>query len=210
MHAKNNRLNKNFQIAYFLAGSCHTADGAYSLLCDLKEDREMALAQLEGNELRLKAKIKKAEKMIESSDEIEVLEGEAELADIRNNQKFQTVNIIAAKKELDFINQCIERIQPHRKYSHLPDDEAHEAIQHEEWKLELIRRVENLYLTSGNIPAEELNTLRKHPAFMSEILPAIENMKMVIKNSSSFPDALVKIEQRKLDIPLLLGINTNE
>ena len=43
MSAKLHRSNTNFQIAYFIAGRCHTADAAYIELLNLREDREAAL-----------------------------------------------------------------------------------------------------------------------------------------------------------------------
>lgn len=204
MSSKNNRVNHDFQIAYFLAGSCHTPDAAYSLLRDLQEEREMALAQIEGNQLRAKARIIKAEKMIESDDPVTVLEGQAELADMKNNEVFLKRNIEAAKKELEFIQKCIDRLQPYRKYSHLPDPEAHEAIQMEEWRLELIKRAENCLLASGQISSDLLQTMRQHPQFSTEILPAIENIKMVMTSNDNFLSIVEKLETNKLDIPKLL------
>ena len=101
MHAKNNRVNKNFQILHFLAGSCHTPDGAYSLLKDLQEDREMALSQIESNELKKQAKIIRAHRLIASEDAADQLEGKAELAEINNNRQFANRNI-----KLDLARGC--------------------------------------------------------------------------------------------------------
>jgi hypothetical protein len=206
MSSKNNRLNHDFQIAYFLAGSCHTPDAAYSLLKDLQEEREMALAQIEGSELRAKAKILRAEKMIQSDDPATVLEGQAELADMKNNEHFLRKNIEAAKRELNFIQKCIDRLYPYRKYSHLPDEEAHEAIQMEEWKLELINRAENNLLASGQISSDLLQTMRQHPQFQSDILPAIENIKLVMTTNDNFLNIVEKLGNNKLDIPKLLEV----
>jgi len=206
MTSKNNRVNHDFQIAYFLAGSCHTPDAAYSLLKDLQEEREMALAQIEGNELRAKAKILRAEKMIDSDDPATVLEGKAELVDMKNNEDFLRRNIEAAKRELDFIQKCIDRLQPYRKYSHLSDHEAHEAIQMEEWKFELVKRAENSLLASGSISTDLLQTMRQHPQFQSDILPAIENIKLVMTTNDNFLNIVEKLGNNKLDIPKLLEI----
>lgn len=206
MHAKNNRVNKNFQIAYFLAGSCHTPDGAYSLLKDLQEDREMALAQLESSELRTKAKALKAQQMIDSGDPVAALEGEADLAEIRNNQKFSDRNIEAAKKELEFINLCIDKLEPVRKFKDLPDPEAHEAAQYDEWKLELISRAENYLLTNGNIPTDHFVTMRQHPAFITDIVPAIENTRKMMMSYDNHGKLIEELQKNKFDLPkLLLG-----
>jgi hypothetical protein len=205
MHAKNNRVNKNFQIAYFLAGSCHTPDGAYALLKDLQEDREMALAQLESLNLKVQAKIAKAKHDIEHGTEWERFEAKAELAEIENNKKFSERNIEAAKQELDFINKCIEKIQPHRRFAHLSDPEAHEAAQHDEWKLELMSRAENYLLTTGSIPTDHFVTMRQHPAFVDEILPAIENTKQMMISNQDKQLLINSLDERKVNIPKLLG-----
>jgi hypothetical protein len=205
--SKNNRLNHDFQIAYFLAGACHTYDAAYSLLKDLQEEREMALAQIEGNELRAQAKILKAQKMLKSEDPSEILEAQADLADIKNNELFFRRNVEAAKRELDFINKCIEKLQPYRKYSNLTDHEAHEAIQMEEWKLELIKRAENGLITQGNISTDLFQTMRQHPLFITEIMPEIENIKNLINSSNGNFDQILKIRNdQRIDIPNLLEL----
>jgi hypothetical protein len=205
MHAKNNRLNKNFQIAYFLAGSCHTPDGVYALLKDLQEDREMALAQLESSHFKEQAKIVKAKYVLENGTEWEKLEAQADLAEIVNNKKFSERNIEAAKSELDFINVCIEKINPHRKFAHLSDSEAHEAAQFDEWKYELMHRAENYLLTTGSIPTDHFITMRQHPAFIDEILPAIEKTKRMMIENSDKTLLLNDLNHARLDIPKLLG-----
>jgi hypothetical protein len=207
MNSKNNRLNHDFQIAYFLAGSCHTPDAAYSLLKDLQEEREMALAQIEGGELRAKIKTIKAEKMLLSDDPLEILEAEADLADAKNNEHFYKRNVEAAKRELNFINKCIEKLQPHRKYSHLEDHEAHEAIQIEEWKLELIQRAENSLITQGNIAADLFQLMQQHPLFITEIMPEIENVRNLIGASNGdFIKILENRNDQKINIPKLLEL----
>lgn len=150
-----NRRNSDFQIAYLLAGKCHTPDAAYAMLCNLREERELAIFEAE----------KVADKFIRRDDV------EARL--------FKR-NLAAGVKEIETINKCIERVQPLRKYSHLPDDEAHEACQREEWKLEFIARAENSLLASGTIPSDQLSAMRSHPDFVSQIWPAVEKAKALI------------------------------
>lgn len=189
MHAKNNRQNHDFQILHFLAGSCHTADGAYALLCDLRDDRADALKQATVAHLREQAKIVRAERRIASDDEAERLEGRADLAEIEGHAETLSKNLAAAQAELDFIEQCIARLQPLRRYAHLPDAEAHEACQREEWRLELVSRSENFLLTSGTIPPDHLATMRQHPDFASHILPAIRQAKALMAEGTA--DALL-------------------
>jgi hypothetical protein len=182
MNTKNHRQNHNFQIAYFLAGSCHTADGAYALLCDLKEDRQTAIDGYSVSQLRGEAKEIRANKLLISIDDAEKKEGKADLLELENNKKTGKILYQAALDELDFIDKCIEVIQPLRLYKGLSDPEAHEASQHEEWKLELIRRAENSMLTSGGqIPSDLFDTMRMHPAFQKEIAPRLEEILTLLK-----------------------------
>lgn len=195
MNAINNRRNHDFQILYFLVGSCHTADGAYALLCDLKEDREMALAQVESSRLRSQAMIEKSREIIENSkSKWEVLEARANLSEVLANEDVAIRNVNAAIAELKFINMCIDRIQPYRKFAHLQDSIAHEACQLEEWKHELIYRAENYLLTIGAIPTEHFTTMRQHPHFLTEIFPKIEGM----KKTMSLPGGYAKIIESKV------------
>lgn len=150
-----NRLNSDFQIAYFLAGACHTPDGAYATLCSLKENREMALEEA-------------ATELVHHQDQTTIAA-----------QVFMR-NYNAAVAELATINRCIDLIQPLRKYKDLPDAEAHEAAQAEEWKLELIARAENQILTTGTISPDQLATMRLHPEFKAEIWPAIKNARSLV------------------------------
>lgn len=177
MHSKTNRVNHDFQILHFLAGSCHTADGAYALLCDLRDDRADALKHYEAARLREQAKRVRAQVKINDADEAAQLDGLADIEELEAGAETVRKNVLAARAELDFIQRCIERLQPHRKYAHLPDAEAHEACQAEEWRLELIGRAQNYLLTGQGIPADQFATMRMHPDFASHILPAVEEIK---------------------------------
>ncbi len=177
MHAKTNRLNHDFQILYFLVGACYTPDGAYALLCDLREGREDALKQHQANVLRRSAQRLRAERKIQSRDEAERLEGEADIAELNGGNDTLTRCVNGAQAELAFINLCIERIQQFRRFKDLPDAEAHEKAQCDEWREELISRAENLLLSGGMIPADQLVVMRQHPEFESAIWPAIQQIK---------------------------------
>ena len=210
MHAIPNHVNSNFQILYFLIGSCHTVDGAYALLCNLREGREMALSQIKASELREKAKIVRAERLRQSADEADQLEGEADLAEIEAHKENSKRCIAAATSELDFINKCINRLQPHRKFQGLRDDEAHQAAQREEWKLELIRRAENHLLTSGTLPADQYDTMRQHPDYLTDISPCIQGMLKALAIQGGRETLLHQVEAtgRKISVQLtnLIGV----
>lgn len=180
MTSKNHKRNTNFQIAYFLAGSCHTADGAYALLCELQEERQLVVDNYKVNLLKDKVKEIKAKKLLTSIEEADKLEGEAELLELENNKKFSEILYKAALEELEFINKCITAVQPLRKFRDLSDAESHETAQFQEWELELIHRVENYMLTTGGVPPDLFATLRLHPSFQTKILPRINEIKKLM------------------------------
>lgn len=186
MHYKTNRLNHDFQIAYFLAGSCQTADAAYALLNDLKEDRSNAIKMFEAHKLREQAKIGRAQRILASdtADEFEKLEAQADLSEIGAMSETTRNNYNAAVAELEFIEKCQAALLPFRKYAHLPDPIAHEAAQQEEWKLQLVHTAESFMLSGGAIPHDHWSTMRMHPEFSTGILPAIEKTKQLMNEAN--------------------------
>lgn len=186
MISKNHRQNHNFQIVYFLIGSCHTPDAAYALLQDLREERFNAIENYKVSKIKEKAKILRANKLLASNDEADRLDGEAELLEISNNSKSGEVLYQAAVDELKFIDECIEKIKPNCKYKELSDAEACQLMQQEEWKLELIRRAENYLLTTGTIPADHFDTMRMHPEFEIALMPAIAAIKDSMTTGSAW------------------------
>lgn len=205
MHAKNNRQNSDFQIAHFLVGSCHTPDGAYALLCDLKEDRINALNQVKAGALKKKAKTMKYRAIMEDStkEEWERIEAEAELAEMEGWAATEERNIRAAEAELATIEHCMAQVQPLRKFAHLPDPQAHQAAQQDEWREELIYRAENFMLTGGGIPPDHFATMRQHPDFAMVILPAVDQIKGMIEQGQA-DKVHAMITHRPFDLPKLL------
>lgn len=151
--------NSDFQKLYFIVGKCHTADEAYRQLMQLKEDREVPIAQYSAQQLRNKAKLLRV-----CETEYDRVMLEADRIEIESTSKQEKACYEEALRELSVINKMIEDIQPHRKYSHLPDVEAYQACQCEEWELELKYRAENAIITTGSIPTELLATIRLHPS----------------------------------------------
>jgi hypothetical protein len=183
MNATNNRTNHDFQILHFLVGSCFTTDGAYALLKDLEENAISSLVQLKTEEFKTKQFNLKIQRLMDSDDEMDNLEAEILKIQYEEGKSTRDNCVNAAIKELEFIQMCIERIQPHRIYSHLPDSEAHEACQRAEWKYELINRAQNCLLTTGSIATDQFGAMRQHPDFETEIMPALDNMKqMMLEN----------------------------
>lgn len=187
MISKNHRQNHDFQILYFLIGSCHTPDAAYALCQDLREERYAAIENYKVSKIKEKAKIIRAEKLLNSPDEADKLDGEADLLEIANNAKSGEVLYNTACKELVFIDDCINKLRPNCKYKDLPDDEACQLMQQEEWKLELIKRAENILISQATgIASDQLDTMRMHPEFVTAILPSIAAIKESIVSGAAW------------------------
>jgi alpha-ketoglutarate-dependent taurine dioxygenase len=207
MTIKFNRQNTDFQIAYFIAGNCHTPDAAYFALRNLENERQRAVDSLPIAHIKQEILRRRAEQKSASPDPIEQLEGQADMIAYENDLKFSKDLEAGARAELNFIRECIRRVEPLRKYSHLSDVEAAEACQAEEWGLELRRRAENYLLTSGTIPHDHFNTMRNHPDFETQLLPHIERIHQTLQ----LPDGatqVLKLTRSDDTIPRLLGIDS--
>jgi hypothetical protein len=220
MHYKTNRLNHDFQIAYFIAGSCQTADAAYSILCDLKEDRSNAIKSFGAYSKRDAAKVRRAEAKIAEIEmraicndhdrelnECDLLDAQADIEELRALADTTQKNYDAALAELAFIEACMEKLQPFRQFAHLPDAQAHEAAQFNEWKLQLVHTAQNHMLSTNNIPADHWATMRMHPAFEKEILPAIDNF-VRVKSLAGSPEGQKQLTsllvKKNYELPPLL------
>ncbi|MDD2879682.1 MAG: hypothetical protein PHQ58_04530 [Rhodoferax sp.] len=205
MHYKTNRQNHDFQIAYFLAGSCHTPDGAYALMCDLYEDRDNAIRSFEASKLREQAKIVRAHRLINSPDEAEQLEGKADLVEIEAMKETVQRNLDAAIAERATIKKCMDRLEPLRKYAHLSLPEAHQAAQQEEWKLELMKRAENYLLSQNGIPADHFATMRLHPDFKDAILPKINSLVDLLASGNRAGMIELMLPDAEFSVPKLMA-----
>lgn len=206
MHYKTNRQNHDFQILYFIVGSCHTPDGAYAILTDLEEDRSNAIKQHSASLLREKAKRLIAQEKIDGKGhglftrlfrrkkvEAERLEGQAEIAEIEAMAETTQRCYEAALDELAFIQLLKAKLEAHRKFKHLPMREAHQAAQHDEWKFELMKRAENYLLSGNGIPADHFGTMRMHPEYATAIEPHIKNILEVATQARISGNANAKV-----------------
>jgi len=195
--------NSNFQIRNFLAGKCHTADEAHRMLCELYEERDVAIKNAEATDLRTQAKVLRAELAVrDSTTEADKLEAKADLVEV-NAFKIQGMAVLAqAIRERDYIQSLLDEVQPFRKYGHLPDEEAHQLIQEEEWKIELMWRAENFLTSQGTIPHDHLSTMRLHPSFEAELMPYVQQLSNKLESRQS------KLEMHKT--PLTLEVLPDE
>ncbi len=173
MHSASHRLNHDFQLRHFLAGSCHTPDAAWTLLYSQKIDMESKLKTAKAQAIDRRIKALEAENLLASSDPIMRLQGEKIQAELEASQYIFDMNVEGAEKELETITALMEELEPLCKYAHLPILERNEACWREEWCLELIRRAENNLLAYGTIPPDQLETMRQHPDFKERIVPKI-------------------------------------
>lgn len=191
--------NSDFQIAHFLAGKCHTADGAYRMLMELREERVIALNGARAGELRTLARIQKAKAWWRNLLPWMRLENQADLIEIEGTRAQVQACIVAAEHEVATIDAMIKAITPHRQFAHLPDAQAHQVCQREEWALELMNRAENMLATQG-VSWDQLATMRQHPDWETRLLPHIEEIArrkqqdgvLMLKGQCSF----VRLEDR--------------
>ena len=209
MTIKYNRQNSNFQIAYFIAGSCNTPDAAYFALKNLQQERQRAVDGIPIAFLKFKAQRLRLEQKLTQGDAADQLDAEAELMALDIEEQNYRPLSESALAELQYITECIESVTPHRKYGHLPDIDAAEAMQAEEWGLELKRRAENYLLTSGTIPHDHFNTMRMHPQFQSLLLPHIEQVHRALANPEG-ASRLIANQKPKYNLPLMLGLTPEQ
>jgi hypothetical protein len=197
MESKPHRTNSDFQLRYFMAGSCHTPDGAWMLMYGQKIIIESNLAHSKAQRLRRDAKIEAAQAVIDDavapphakkSAQADIIEANAELPIWENNVK-------AACDELATITKLMNELEPKRKYKKLPLLEANEAAQRDEWLGELLERAENFLLMQGTIPHDHFHTMRCHPDFEAKIVPHIWAITGGLKSGTN---ALTKIKPRLL------------
>lgn len=163
--------NSHFQLRWFLAGRCHTADEAYRLLLELREERVRALEQANIGRLTAAWWLRSVAWLrwlpwVGARIRLMLMAHATEVPRL-------TEMVRVAEEELAAIDRLIDEIRPHRVYGHLPDREAHQAAQRAEWRAELEFRAENFLVAEGRIPADQLATMRQHPDFAASIWPHI-------------------------------------
>ena len=208
MIVKRNRHNNNFQIAYFIAGSCFTPDAAYFALLNQRDERQRALDAEQVAQLRRKARQLQIDSLKLSSNPVDQLTAQADQLELDNEIATADQLIQACREELSFTDLCIERIQPLRKYSHLPDAEAAEVCQREEIGMEFQFRIENYLMSSGAIPHNELATMRQHPDFEQILMPHIQRVQTALTFQDGSINLLPQLIQ-PFDLPALLGYDKN-
>jgi len=195
MHSSPHRNNSDFQLKYFMANSCHTADTAWCLMYEQKLDIQIKLESTKARVLRRKAKRVEIDEALKSEDCVKQLNAQADLIEWESNNGLLELAILGAEQELATIESIMAELEPQRKYAHLSVLEASQAAQREEWLLEFKQRTENYLLSKGTIPEDQLNAMRNHPDFKTELVPFIEN---VVQQISTSKDKMVLLTTNKM------------
>lgn len=182
--------HSNFQIYYLICGNCHTFDEAYRVLCELEEDRQLALDLSNAECVRAESK-ELLNKTIESDmSELPAnrLSSSAVLLEIQARKPSTNACTSAAEAELAFIRYLKSAVQPHRKYKEFPDPIAHQLCQQEEWKLDLTWKAFNSYCSTHHIPPDLLTLIHLHPE-SSVILDAVDMFQSLVKENTRISKA---------------------
>lgn len=174
--------NSQFQTIYFIIGKCHTADEAYRVVAQQLEEREQAVDLARISEEEFKIRRMKAEEQLKSTNKITIYEGEVEMKKIDMDYKYFKLNFDEAVREVDFLRECKNKLEPFRRYRDYPEHIANQLIQQEEWKHELILRAKEFILTRGTIPEDHLRTFTLHPEFKTAILPIMDETVKALKD----------------------------
>jgi hypothetical protein len=192
MNSKPHRTNSNFHLKHFIAGSCHTADGAWAILYEQGLDIAHKIECSRAQGIKREAKILEAEEKLAdpNTTRVEKMRAEADIIEAKAAIPMWEMNHKAAEQEHAYIVQLMADLEPHRQFKHLPILEANEAMQRGEWLGELKTRVENFLLTAGTIPHDHLEAMRCHPNFESDIVPHIKTVTKAIAASKDGTDLL--------------------
>lgn len=174
--------NSNFQIRHFIVGKCFTADEAYRVLCELREDRKLAIDEFEAYKLETVEKLNDYSSTLSNSSKVI-----AESKRLSSQLKHAEECYLQAIKEIQYIEKLIDEIEPHRQFSHLPDAEAFQECQRLEWKLKLENKMQIALKTQGTISPDLLETIQAHPdrvQLLARLNHFIENPKEDIASPS--------------------------
>jgi len=166
-----------------MANNCHTADIAWCLMYEQKLDIQLKLEITKAKVLRRKAKRMEIDNSLKSEDPVKHLNAQADLIEWESGEGLLEMAILGAEQELATIESLMAELEPQRKYAHLPILEAAQAAQREEWLLEFKHRTENYLLSKGTIPEDQLQAMRSHPDFESNIVPFISDVLHKISNN---------------------------
>ncbi len=191
------KSNTRFQTESFLAGSRATPDGIWAMMYNQQHAIAAKLISLKAKLLR-----KEAQQMRlvgKPSNPADAKEWEADNMVLESELYGLRLEVTACEDELAHIREIMDRVEPQCRYSALPLLERLEASQMEEWREELKRRVENFLICAGSIPPDEFDTMRKHPEFLTHIVPHIQKVAAALPRihgpKLALPEARIALTQ---------------
>ena len=162
MHWKHSR----FDIAYLVLGNCHTTDEAYRVLCELQEDREMAIETSKAESLRAQGKVVGAKLILEDKSESKVnkLRSESYIQETKARTKVTQLAFDEAKREVEFIEKLKEKLNPHRRFKDYEDHVAFQLIQPIEWRYDICWQMYSQMCThAGQVESDMFMMIKMHP-----------------------------------------------
>ena len=198
MHSAPHRNNSDFQLRHFIAGGCHTPDAAWSVLYEQRLDiinkREITKARM----LRRTAQWMDLEQQRTAiRSEQDRLRYQANLIEYTAGDGMFEMALAGVDKEISTIEGLMAELEPQRKFGHLPVLEATEAAQQDEWREEFKHRTENYLLSTGIIPHDQLEAMRKHPDFCGVILPHIKQIMVMLETAKTTSSAISYLTSHK-------------
>jgi hypothetical protein len=119
MHSSPHRNNSDFQLRYFMANNCHTADVAWCLMYEQKLDIQLKLESTKAKQLRRKAKGIEIEEGLKSEDPVKQLNAQADLIEWKSGEGLLEMAVLGAEQEIATIESIMAELDPQRKYAHL-------------------------------------------------------------------------------------------
>ena len=218
MQSLSHRLNSDFALKHFIAGSCTTFDGAYCLLYSQLIDMQQKVKHSESQILSREISKMEAEEIISKyeskevkqvkQDKKEYLEAKKTLIELEASQHTFDENIRGAKNELETIKRLMTELNEHCEYKNEPDMlKRQELAMRDEWCGELKKRAENYLITTGTIPPDHFDTMRMHPDFRTKIAPHIMKVTKSLMQLGPNQEArvmLVENDDSKTDLTKIL------
>ncbi len=190
MHAAPHRTNSDFQLRHFIAGSCHTPDGAYVLLYSQRQQWLANVAEAGTSGLDLSADLQDAIDAKPPAFGADALRAQAKLARAKRAIEGHETRLAGLQAELATIDALMAELRPQCRFAHLPIMEHAEAAQRGEWLGELKRRAENMQLAAlSGIAYDHLQAMRMHPDWEGEILPHLIQTRAAL-GAARTPDAV--------------------
>lgn len=186
------RTNTDFDLKHFVASEAHTPDGKYVLWTAQLNLLKEQYAGFKATMMRKEAREEELLEMLDADTRDAVLTQarekmiKAELMEIRAGKENDVLNASGGYREIKTLERLIDNVRPLCKYLHLDLLDQQDAIQEEEWLLELQSRAKKHIACTGTIPVDQLTAMMAHPKFETDMKPMIMTaLKKINHNENS-------------------------